>query len=82
VIKIELNKQIRVCDHCGATNIKRTYCIYLPEYDRRLYIGRICISRITDVDTSGNPSNAARRLQHHFKTMNEDEVLDLVDVEV
>ena len=81
MIKISLNEKIRQCDHCGATNIKRTYCIHLTKSREKLYIGRICISNMTDVDTSGNPHGAVERLQLYFKDMEEEEVIDMVAAE-
>lgn len=76
MIKISLNDQVRKCDHCGAKNIKRTYCIL--HNNQRLFIGRICIERLTEVNTSGNPHNAIKRLQSYLNQLDEDELDSLV----
>lgn len=76
MIKVELNQQIRKCDHCGARNIKRTYRIYNSEME--LYIGRICLERETGVNTSGNPHNAIKRVQHYLNQLNDEELYDLL----
>lgn len=75
MIKIELNNQVRQCEHCGARNIKRSYCIYNSE--NQLYIGRICLERETNINTSGNAHNAIKRLQKYLNTLDQEQIDDL-----
>lgn len=77
MIKVSLDEHVRECDHCGATNIKRTFKISIPNQDD-MYIGRICISRLTKIDTSGNPYKAASKIQLYFNSLETDEVIMLL----
>lgn len=73
-ISVSLDEHVRTCDHCGATNIKRTFKVVLPN-EELLYIGRICISRISKIDTSGNPYRAASRIETYLNSLDQDEVI-------
>lgn len=75
-ITVTLDDHIRICDHCGATNIKRTYKVKIPNMDE-MYIGRICISKLTNIDTSGNPYRAAERLTAYLNSLDIDDVIEL-----
>lgn len=76
MLKVTLNDQIRQCDHCGAKNIKRTFCIRINK--EIYYIGRICVERMTDVNTSGNPHRAASRVESYLKTLEPDDIYNLI----
>lgn len=76
-IKVSLDEHVRQCDHCEATNIKRTFKVQIPELEDT-YIGRVCISKITKIDTSGNPYRAAARIQQYFNSLDIDEVINLL----
>ena len=75
-IKVALDEHVRECDHCGAKNIKRTYKLSIPNMDK-MYIGRICLSRVTGIDTSGNPHRARQKVEDFLNSLTEDE-LDLI----
>lgn len=75
MVKIQLNNKITQCEHCGAKNIKRTY--YISDFDNHLYIGRICLERVTNINTSGNPHNAIKRLRSYLNEL-EPEELELI----
>lgn len=77
MIKVRLDEHVRECDHCGATNIKRTFKVSVPHEDD-MYIGRICMSNLTNIDTSGNPYRAAQRIEHYFNSLDLDEVITLL----
>lgn len=67
MITVSLNNEIRKCEHCSTHNIKRTFELNID--GQKLYIGRICISKIVKVDTSGNPARVARKLQRKLNEM-------------
>jgi hypothetical protein len=77
MIKVTLDEHVRECDHCGATNIKRTFCVKIP-HEEKMYIGRICIGKLTNIDTSGNPYRAVERIQTYLNSLDEDEVIILL----
>jgi hypothetical protein len=77
MIKVTLNNKIRQCDHCQAKNIKRTFEIDIN--GEVLYIGRICISKTTNIDTSGNPSRAAIKIEEYLKSLSEESLDELLD---
>lgn len=77
-IKITLDEHVRVCDHCGVKNLKRTFHIQLPDGDE-LYIGRICVSRMLGVDTSGNPHRARIKLEEKLNEMDLDDIHLIID---
>lgn len=76
-IKVTLNNKVRLCDHCGAKNIHRTFEVNIRRGEK-FHIGRICISKMTGIDTSGNPHNAADRLQTYLNSIEIDDVISLM----
>ena len=74
MIYVDVSQTVRLCQHCGAKNIKRTFHIKFPKLD--VYLGRICIQKITGVTTSGNPYKAAGKIQKYFNRINIDERLE------
>lgn len=76
MIKVSINTKIRQCNHCQVRNIKNTFEIQL-ENEPMLYIGRICISRITGVDTSGNPYRAAKNIQAYINKLDKTQLSEL-----
>lgn len=77
MVKISLNEKIRQCQHCGAKNIKQTYEIINGK--ERLYIGRICLERLINVNTSGNKYKALERVRLRFKLIDIDEFMSDVE---
>ena len=65
--KVKLDYKLRQCDHCGAKNIKRSFCIY--DKDNILHIGRICLENEIFIDTSGNPNKAVKRVQKYLDNL-------------
>ena len=72
--RIEITTNIRVCDHCGTHNIKRSFHIY--DEDNSIYIGRVCLERETGVNTSGNPYRAVYRVQRYLNYLSKQDRLD------
>jgi len=78
-IKVRIDEHVRECDHCGAKNIKRTFNIKSRDYN--LYVGRICIQNITNINTSGNPYKACAKIETYLNSLEYNEFLDLIDFE-
>lgn len=75
-VRVTLNNDVRKCDHCGAKNIKRTFGIQINK--DIFYIGRMCVTKITSVNTSGNPHYALARVQAYLDTLDADDIYNLV----
>lgn len=71
MISITLDEHVRQCDHCDAKNIKRTFRIQVN--DEILYIGRVCVSKVVGIDTSGNPYRARDKIEAYFKELDEED---------
>lgn len=80
-IEVEIDEHVRECDHCGAKNIKRTFRIVYLEQDINLYVGRVCIQNITNINTSGNPYKAREKIEKYLNSLDDDELLDLLNFE-
>lgn len=78
-IKVKLDEHVRECDHCGAKNIKRTF--HIVSTDHNLYVGRICIQNITNINTSGNPHRARSKIEEYLNTLEYRDFIDLIDFE-
>lgn len=76
-ITVSLDEHVRQCDHCDAKNIKRTFKVVLPNSEE-LYIGRVCISKLTNIDTSGNPYRAASKIQQYLNSIHVEDVYVLL----
>lgn len=75
-IKVTLDEHVRECDHCGAKHLRHSFCVQLPN-EEKMYIGRICIERLTNINTSGNPHRATNKIQNYLNSLDEDEVIIL-----
>jgi len=72
-ITVGIDNSVRVCSHCSVKNILRTFKVKIPGYET-MYIGRVCISRIVDIDTSGNPFRAAAKIEAHLNSLDKEEL--------
>jgi len=59
-IHVSISNVNTQCDHCGTKMSNGFYLKY--KYDV-LYIGRMCLEKVVDVPTSGNPYRAAKRVE-------------------
>lgn len=80
-IKVEIDEHVRECDHCGAKNIKRTFRIIYFEQGIEVFVGRVCIQNITNINTSGNPYKAREKIEIYLNSLEDEELLSLLDFE-
>ena len=62
-LKVSINHEIRVCDCCGKKNLKRTLKL---KGKGVLYLGVTCGGKWFNLNLSGNPYQAATRLENYI----------------
>lgn len=66
-IKVELCEAPGQCDHCGTKTI---HSFLVKFQGQKLYIGRACLEKVTNINTSGNPWRAIKRLETYLNIGN------------
>lgn len=77
MINVSLSTSVRQCEHCNTKLIKRTFHIQANEEE--IYIGRVCLSNIIDMDTSGNPARAREKIFDYLQELELQEGIDHVE---
>lgn len=72
-----LSQLVTICDCCGRKSLKRTICIDSSEINP-IHLGVICCSQWFNVNLSGNPYAAIKRIQNKLKTMDNEEIEDVI----
>lgn len=76
-IKVKLIQDVNVCDCCGKKNLKRALRI---DHDRKIHLGVTCAGNRFNLNLSGNPYDAAKRLEYHINnTLDEEEFIEAMD---
>ena len=80
MIEVSLDVHVRQCEHCNAKNIKRTFHIQVETENtfEELYIGRVCIGKLLNIDTSGNPYKARERIFNKLSNQSEQEIIYMI----
>lgn len=72
-IFVKVDDKIKTCCCCGKHNLKRTLQLSSVEMDE-INLGVICASKWFNVNLSGNPFYAARRLEKHLRSMSQKDI--------
>lgn len=73
-----LNFMVSSCDCCNRSGIKRTVEISSSEIDT-IYLGSVCCGRWFDVNMSGNPYKAIKRLNKKLRELSNEQVESIVE---
>jgi short-subunit dehydrogenase involved in D-alanine esterification of teichoic acids len=75
---VTLNFNINQCDCCGRRGLKRTINILSKEFND-LNLGVICAGKWFNVNLTGNPHKATKRLQNKLNSFRRDKLLSVVE---
>lgn len=74
MIKVTIKDNIKNCDCCGKTNLKRALKV------GNIQLGVTCAGNRFDLNLSGNPYDAAKRLQHYINnTLSKENYQEIID---
>lgn len=73
-----LNFMISTCDCCSKSHIKRTVEINSSEIDT-IYLGVTCCGQWFDVNMSGNPYKAIKRLNRKLRSLSNEQIESIVE---
>jgi len=69
-IEVSINYNPGACDHCGTKMFQGFMFKYQGEL---LYIGRVCVSKITNICTTGNIHRSRTRLESYLNKGSEED---------
>jgi len=67
MISVDVYNEPGHCEHCGTKTIHAFQVTYNGD---KIYIGRVCLEKITNISTSGNPYRAITRLEKYLNKGN------------
>lgn len=74
----KLTLDITQCDCCMRKGLKRTICIDSADFNP-IHLGVICCSQWFNVNLSGNPYKALKRIQQKLKELDNEEIEDIIN---
>ena len=75
MITVDVYNEPGHCEHCGTKTIHAFRIRYRERQDwydvtQETFIGRVCLEKITNISTSGNPYRAITRLEKYLNKGN------------
>lgn len=75
----KISLDVTTCDCCLRHNLKRTICIDSSEFNP-IHLGVICCSQWFNVNLTGNPYKALKRIQRKLKELENVEIESIIEL--
>lgn len=73
--KVIVTDKVTACDCCGKKNLKRAVQI---SHKSKTFLGVTCAGNRFDLNMSGNPFEAAKRLEFYINSLDKEDLENLI----